>query len=624
MTNETCNHNCAFCHARRPAERPDVAAAGAVLARIDAAARGGARTLVLTGGEPALRRDLPALVTRARRALDASARPGDFLPDDPRAQPAQVLLETNGALITPARADALRRAGLDVARVHLPRWGDALDTITRDDGGFARTLAGLHALAAAGVALEVSIPLVLRTLATAPEIPTALHAAGLPVRALVLTVPVTAPDPADLATLPDVARAAEAVDAAARRAGIPARFDVGALIPPCLFQHPNRAAHLYTFTPGGAARPDFDHPDACTTCQARSICPGVPREALRRDPQLALRPIRDERTRRRLTVVSSIDDQIRRELCTRDVRRLADGTTVREHIVRINFHCNQVCRFCFVSTHLPMAPEPLIEDAITEIARAGGVLTLSGGEPTLNPRVVDYVTLGKQLGAREIELQTNATRLADPALTRALADAGLDVAFVSLHAAQAAVSDRITGAPGTFDKTVRGLDELAKTSVLVRINFVFCEQNQEEFPALVALTADRWPRAEITVSFVAASTDLVPLTPDILPRYGDVLPYLAEGVHLARERGVTLTGFESMCGIPLCLVPADLARYFALAQASTEVAPGEFLKPDDTCGTCALTAQCFGIRRGYAKLYGTTELRPIRALAAEGGPAADA
>ncbi|HVY46912.1 MAG TPA: radical SAM protein, partial [Minicystis sp.] len=63
LTNRTCNQNCPFCSARRPVE--DAASAGrAVLARIDAATAAGAEEVVLTGGEPTLRRDLPVLVAR--------------------------------------------------------------------------------------------------------------------------------------------------------------------------------------------------------------------------------------------------------------------------------------------------------------------------------------------------------------------------------------------------------------------------------------------------------------------------------------------------------------------------------------------------------------------------------
>jgi MoaA/NifB/PqqE/SkfB family radical SAM enzyme len=287
---------------------------------------------------------------------------------------------------------------------------------------------------------------------------------------------------------------------------------------------------------------------------------------------------------------------------------MADGTTVRENIVRVNFHCNQACRFCFVSTHLPPAGERAIEAAIAEIGALGGVLTLSGGEPTLNPLLPRYARLGKELGARHVELQTNAVRLADPALTRELAEAGVDLAFVSLHASSAAISDRITEAPGTFEKTVRGVGEILRAGIKLRLNFVFCEANRGDFPAYIEMVAARWPGATVTVSHVAASTDVVPLEKALIPRYTDVMPAMAEGVLRAKRLGIELTGFESMCGIPLCQVPDDLSPFFDLAEAPPD--GGEFVKPD-VCTGCSLARRCFGVRRGYAELHGTSELRSI-------------
>ena len=153
----------------------------------------------------------------------------------------------------------------------------------------------------------------------------------------------------------------------------------------------------------------------------RSACERVT-EAARREldahasSTLAPRPVGDDRLRRRLTLIASPREQIERELVTRDVYRRPDGTTVPAHIVRIGFRCNQACHFCFVSTHLPAPPQPRVEAAIDEIAAMRGILVLSGGEPTLDPRLPEYVRRGKAHGACEIELQTNATRLHDPAL----------------------------------------------------------------------------------------------------------------------------------------------------------------------------------------------------------------
>lgn len=595
VTNETCNQNCGFCDARRPVETPSVARAEAVLRRIDDAAGGGAREIVLTGGEPSLRRDLPLFIKRAKRAPGVS-----------------VTLETNAALISDARARSLAEAGLDKARVHLPAWGAEADAITRDEGGFDRALEGAWALARAGVALEASTPIVQANLRAAPDLPAKLAASGLPIRALVFGVPVTSPDPSELVPLREAAAAIEAAQETARSVGLTVRLSIASPIPPCAFPRPSRAAHLFALTRGGADRPGFVRLPGCEPCAVRDRCPGVPLASIVREASLGRRfevaPIRDDRTRRRLSMLSTVEEQIARELVTRDICRRFDGATVRENIVRVNFHCNQACRFCFVSTHLPPAEENAVGEAIAEIGELSGVLTLSGGEPTLNPRLADYARLGKRLGARFIELQTNAIRLAEPGMARDLMEAGVDLAFVSLHASRAELSDRITEAPGTFEKTVRGIDAIVASGLGIRLNFVFCEANRTDFPAYIEMVAKRWPGVPVTVSHVAASTDVVPHDASLIPRYTDVMPFLAEGVRLAKILGVQLTGFESMCGVPLCQVPDDVTPFFELADAPPD--GGEFVKVD-ACSRCALDRRCFGVRRGYAELHGTSELRPV-------------
>lgn len=75
------------------------------------------------------------------------------------------------------------------------------------------------------------------------------------------------------------------------------------------------------------------------------------------------------------------------------------------------------------------------------------------------------------------------------------------------------------------------------------------------FPGFVRMVASRWPQAGVNVSFVAPSTDLVPRTHALLPRYEDVLPLVGEGMRLGEAAGLTVDGFESMCGLPLCLGP---------------------------------------------------------------------
>lgn len=580
-TNETCNQNCAFCDRRSP--REDRAFVRDAAARIDAA---DAETLILTGGEPTLRRDLAALIARA----DART----------------VVLETNAALVDEARARQLAEAGLDVARVHLPAWGDALDAITRDPGGFEATVRGVRALHAAGVRVEASAPIVRANAALLPSLPEQLTA--LPVQALHVLAPTRAPDPSTLLPLPEAARVLERVADAARRVELPLSLDPHASVPPCLLERPARHAHLYSLTPGGRTRPGHRQLEACDGCRVSDRCPGVP-EHLAASLEGALRPIDGDRVRRRLSLISTPEAQVARELYQDEILRPAGQAARPVRTVRIGFRCNQACAFCFVSTHLPSAPRADVERAILEAAREGAAIAISGGEPTLDPALPEYVRLAKDAGADFVEIQSNATRV-DDALAASLRSAGADVIHVSLHAADGALSDAITDAPGTFDQTVRGLDALHAAGLRLRLSYVFHRRNLAAFTDLIELAASRWPGTSVAVSFVAPSTDLVPRTEALIPRYREVMPHLAAGIRIARERGVALSGFESLCGVPLCLAPPDLLDVFAVAEVDDGYTDGETLHPAP-CDDCALRARCFGVRRGYVELYGTDELSPL-------------
>jgi len=602
LTNETCDHHCAFCLARRPSERREIAGSASIRRRVDAALEAGAEELVLTGGEPTLRRDLPAIVAYAAR------------------RDARTILETNAASLDREAVLRLRDAGLDTARVHLPAWGPAADMITGDRGGFVRTRNAIAELLAAGLRVEASLPVSRESAPHLAAIPTAIADEGLAIATLWLRVVVATPTMTTTTTTTigsplttaELATVIAEVHENATAVGLRAQLAPQVLLPPCVFAKPQRRADLYALSPGGRLRPDYVRDDACDTCAASDRCPGLPVEIARREPDFKVTPLRGDRMRRRLSVISGVEAQIERELVSEEVYRRTDGVQLRATTVRVQFRCNQACSFCFVSTHLPAAPEPRVRAAIVAAADNGGVVVLSGGEPTLHPQIVDFVALARSSGASTIELQTNAVRLAQPGLAAALDGAGVDFAFVSLHGGVAETSDAITRAPGTFNRTLLGSDALHRTSISVRLNFVTCRSNFHELPGYVEMVAERWPRASICISFVGPSTDLVPQSQELIPRYSEVMPTVVAAIERGVALGVEISGFDSMCGIPLCLVPSRIDRFLDLATIPEGLDRGEFVRAK-ACHGCALEARCFGLRRRYAELYGTGELRRVEA-----------
>jgi MoaA/NifB/PqqE/SkfB family radical SAM enzyme len=588
FTNLRCNQACTYCTFRRAEDDLRAIQPSAMRASIDAALATGAREIVLTGGEPTLRRDLPLLVEHV-------AGSG-----------ALAVLATNATLIDAALAVRLRQAGLSRAVVNLAGASSALDAVTRDPGGFERTTRGIAGLTRAGVPVEIEAAIVRSTLPSLEGLPA--EAARLGASALVLTVPTESPNPEEIPSWTEACGAVTRVERAARQVGLPVRFALDSALPPCAFPPGSRLQHLYSSLAraGGAGqdsarRDGFRHVAECEECLVRDGCPGIAETTLARAPRPGIHPVREERVRRRLSLVSSVSEQVKREIVSRT------GGAFPDTIVRVNFHCNQSCTFCFVSTHLPAPPEEMTHAAILDAAKRGTRVVLSGGEPTLNPRLAEWVRLAKSLSSLPVQLQTNAVKLEDAELARSLVDAGLDEAFVSLHGATAEVSDRVTEAPGTFAKTLLGIDRLAETRVQVTLNFVLCGVNHHEAPDFVELVAARWPRALVNFSFVAPSSDLVPRTTELIPRYADVLPSLAVAMERAKAKGLRVVGLESMCGLPLCLVPGSV-KDLALTEIPPGEGEGEFVKGEE-CRACGLESRCYGLRRGYAAMYGDGELR---------------
>lgn len=600
-TNLRCNQNCTYCNRR--AEVDDLAAISprALQLEILRALAQGTEEIRLTGGEPTMRRDLLEMVRFARQ--NGALR---------------VALETNGTLIDVPRARALAAAGLTSARVNLVGPDARVDAITQDNGGFTRTIAGIRALLQAGVNVEILCALTRSSVPLALELPGALMAAigdvGRP-QAIEANVPSASPNLAELLDYDTAAAALKALDAACREQAIPLRLAPDSGPPPCVFPPRRGLPHLYALSPGTRRLERHSQVAACEKCIIADRCSGLADAYLQHFDLPELHPVTDEKAKRRLNMLRPLQEQIAEELVAHSLSAAADGAAVVDAIIRVNFHCNQACAFCFVSTHLPSASDVAIETAIRAAAADGERIVLSGGEPTLNPRLLHWISLAREVSALQVCLQTNAVRLDDAALCASVVAAGVDQAFVSLHGSTAQVGDFVTDTPGTFSRTLRGLDNLYALGVEVVLNFVLCEANRHEFPDFVRLVAARWPKALANYSFVTPSTDLVPKDKRLIPKFSEMLPFLSEGLKLADALGVRVVGFESMCGLPLCLVPEpyDLSK-LQLPTIAEGTGEGEFVKfiKSAECAACVYNDRCYGLRQGYAELHGTDELRAIR------------
>jgi len=168
-------------------------------------------------------------------------------------------------------------------------------------------------------------------------------------------------------------------------------------------------------------------------------------------------------------------------------------TRFRDLAVTVDFHCNSACTFCIVQEGMNNYRGVPFERFVTIVAEnlrshKYDRVIFTGGEVTLEKSLLQFVSHARGSGAfRHLRLQTNGRKLADPAYTRSLVDAGIDEFFVSLHGDTASLHDRITQRPGSFDELVCGLANLARHPVRRITNTVVHRTNVGAYEGIVAI-----------------------------------------------------------------------------------------------------------------------------------------
>lgn len=301
--------------------------------------------------------------------------------------------------------------------------------------------------------------------------------------------------------------------------------------------------------------------------------------------------------------------------------------------------CNQKCIFCarggdekpieFIDTN--RAKEVLVE----KIREGYDELLFDGGEPTLRKDLPELINYAKEIGFREVTILTNAVSLAQESLVkrilsvRDIKDFNLNFS-VSLHSHRKSVSERLTQAPGTFDKTIKGIENLIKNGCCnIDLYYLITEYNYKDLPGFINFVHKKFPEIKyITFSFIYPSGAALK-NMKIFPRLSKAAPCFLKALELCRRFQINFS--ITTCGtIPLCFLKGY--EYLLIGQQEQDqphrvgimdsrkntgfkLATKEFHAQSkvkmSSCVNCAYNDECAGIWKVYADRYGTGELKPV-------------
>jgi len=275
----------------------------------------------------------------------------------------------------------------------------------------------------------------------------------------------------------------------------------------------------------------------------------------------------------------------------------------------MHFRCNLKCEHCMIEGTMDwLKPESMeqFERILAQNVQQGRWkgLILTGSEVTLRGDLPGLARAARESGFEHVRIQTHGMRLADPAYCRELVEAGVDEYFVSVTAADAASHDAITGVPGSFERTLRGLENLDVFPEVVTLsNTVVTQRSYRQLPEMVRLLSHlrRLEQMEFWNYWPMRETD----DKDLIVSHLDALPYLRAAIARARACG----RFVEVKNFPECLLGED-ADALNNDQPKLVIDPAfwpEFMRNGfhqcvhrDYCGS----RRCLGLNTAYVRKYG--------------------
>ena len=275
----------------------------------------------------------------------------------------------------------------------------------------------------------------------------------------------------------------------------------------------------------------------------------------------------------------------------------------------MHFKCNLKCVHCMIEGTMDwLQPESM--DQFAQILscnareRRWKGLIMTGSEVTLRRDLPDLARRARDSGFEHVRIQTHGMRLANERYCRELVSAGVDEYFVSVTAADARTHDAITEVPGSFDKTVRGLENLDLFDGVVSLtNTVITSRSYRQLPDVVERLRHlrRLAQMEFWNFWPMRETD----DKDLIASHPDVLPFLRGAIAKARAYGRTV----EVKNFPECLLGED-------REALNNDQPKLFIDPEfwpefmrngfhqcvhrSYCGA----SRCLGLNTAYVKKFG--------------------
>ena len=257
--------------------------------------------------------------------------------------------------------------------------------------------------------------------------------------------------------------------------------------------------------------------------------------------------------------------------------------------------CNNKCLYCPVC-HKDV-PQPDFNSLLDSLKkREDDNVVLYGGEPTLSKDLFAIIDAAKKNGYRRIKLITNGRAFSDAQLLYRVIAAGGSLFEIKLWGSHPPLHDHLTRTAGSFQETVRGLENLAgfPEDKFVCIRIPVCRENYTDLGNTVAAALN------FGVNRIILSIE------DHTLSFQSALPHIRNAINISIfNRTWILTE-----GVPFCLMAGLEYHIGEMYQGLTTIYERTFEK-HRYCTECMYRELCSGVDAAYVKQFGDTEFLPV-------------
>jgi len=293
-----------------------------------------------------------------------------------------------------------------------------------------------------------------------------------------------------------------------------------------------------------------------------------------------------------------------------------------ETLIQLTNSCNQNCIFCIFdrltntktitnNKNLIGIPTDEAKNRIIKSKETSNSVNFMGGEPLLKKDLIELISFSKKQGFEKINVNTNGSLLYNSDFVRSLRDAGLTQLTISLHSHIRKKQEEISRTKGNYDKTVQGIKNCKSLGLTTSVSIVIYSGNYMQLPETAKFVDNIGNISTICFLFIRPNQDVFNIK-GLIPKISEVRPSLFKAMNYCETNNISFW----VQAIPPCHLEKYKRNNYHFnmneEQINNEIRTNDYGAKSARCKTCIYDNNCVGLTKGYAELYGTSELNPIK------------